>query len=136
MHIILSIVGAASAILILLRLLAESGVTIAGLNPFLWKRRRAWTKRYEGNPIYQIELPLDLTALMVVGVTRLDGTLSREEKQQILKLFESGFSMTRRPATELMVSSQYLLDDRMDFRDHLRKVMAPALPAFNREQIA
>lgn len=135
MHIVLALVGAATSILILLRLLAESGVTLAGLNPFLWKRRRAWKRRYEGNPIYQIETPLELTALMVVGIACLDGALSREEKQQVLERFESEFSMSRKQAADLMVSSQYLLGDGTAFRDQLNKVMAAALPEFTPEQI-
>ena len=55
MHIILGMLGTIVTILILLNRLAEAGIDIGGLNPFLWNRRRKWKKMYQGNPVFKIE---------------------------------------------------------------------------------
>ena len=42
MHIILGALGTIVTILWLLHRLAEMGVSLGGLNPWLWQRRRKW----------------------------------------------------------------------------------------------
>jgi hypothetical protein len=46
---ILAILGAVVSILILLNRLANAGINLGGLNPFLWYRRKKWRNQYEGN---------------------------------------------------------------------------------------
>ena len=64
MHVLLGILGSIITILILLKRLADSGIDLAGLNPFLWHRRRKWRMKVEGNPIHAISSPMELTALL------------------------------------------------------------------------
>ena len=59
MHIIFGLLGTIVTILILLNRLADAGIDLGGLNPFLWSRRRKWRKQYEGNPVFKIENPMD-----------------------------------------------------------------------------
>jgi len=42
---ILAVLGVIVTILILLNRLANAGMDLGGLNPFLWQRRRNWRKR-------------------------------------------------------------------------------------------
>ena len=106
MHIVLGLLG---TIVTILYLLDRLGVNLGGLNPFYWRRRRAWAAKYEGDPIYSIEDPMHVAALLIVGTAKLDGDLSAEQKKVVLNQFESSFSLDSREAFELLGSAAHLL---------------------------
>lgn len=134
MHIILGVLGTVVTILILLNRLTEAGIDLGGLNPFLWHRRRKWRNLHNGDPIYKINQPLDVTALLMVAVAKSDGDMSSEEKKRILEMFQTEFHLSKRKASELMVASVYLLKDGCELSTHLPKVIAPSLGEFSKEQ--
>jgi len=134
MHIVLGVLGSIVTILILLNRLAEAGIDLGGLNPFLWQRRRQWKLKVQGDPVYSIESPLDATALLVTAVARSDGDMSSEEKRLILGMFQSEFNMTKKAAAELLIASAYLLGDGEAVHNGLHKVLNPSLENFTEEQ--
>jgi uncharacterized tellurite resistance protein B-like protein len=134
MHIILGLLGSIITILVLLNRLAEIGVDLGGLNPFLWYRRSRWKNRYHGNPIYHIESPLEATALLLVAVAKSDGDMSAEEKRRILDLFQQEFRLSKKDASALMIASVYLLRDGSELRENVKKVLQGSLHNFTREQ--
>jgi uncharacterized tellurite resistance protein B-like protein len=134
MHVVLGLLGTVVTILILLNRLADAGIDLGGLNPFLWHRRRQWRKKTEGNPAYHIQGPLDLTALLMVAIAKCEGDISKEEKRTILQLFTEEFHLSKREAAALMGSSTYLLQDGQEVRAHLAKVLAPSLGKFTEPQ--
>lgn len=135
MHIVLGILGTIVTILVLLNRLADAGIDLRGLNPFLWQRRRKWKQQLEGDPIYRVASPMDATALLMVAVAKSDGDMSAEEKKKILEMFQGEFQLSRRDAADLMVASVYLLKDGSDLRANLAKVMEPSLGKFTPEQV-
>lgn len=134
MHIILGFLGSVVTILWLLHRLAEMGIDLGGLNPWLWQRRRKWKQRYEGNPIYSLEDPMDVTGLLIAAVAKADGDMTSEEKKAILKLFEERFHLSKTDAAGLLVSSTYLLKDGEALRSNVDKVLAPSLDSFSTSQ--
>lgn len=106
MHIVLGLLG---TIVTILFLLDRLGINLGGLNPFYWRRRRAWAKKYEGDPIYSVEEPMHVAALLIIGATKLDGDLTAEQKKVALSQFESSFSLDSRAASELLGSAAHLL---------------------------
>jgi len=58
-HIVLGLLTTIVTLLILLNRLAEAGISLGGLNPFLWHRRRKWKQQLIGNPIFHIDGPMD-----------------------------------------------------------------------------
>lgn len=134
MHIVLGVLGSVITILVLMNRLAEAGIDLGGLNPFLWHRRRQWQKKLHGNPVYTMESPLDVTALLATAIAKSDGDMSSEEKRLILGLFQNEFSMSKKEAAELLIASAYLLGDGEDVRNGLQKVLGPSLPNFTEEQ--
>jgi hypothetical protein len=134
MHVILGALGTLVTILWLLYRLAEMGIDLGGLNPFLWQRRRRWRKQHDANPVYKIDAPLEATALLMTAVAKADGDMSAEEKAELLRLFSTEFHMDDREAAGLLVSSNYLLGKGEEVRDNLKRVMAPSLPNFTGDQ--
>ena len=106
MHIVLGLIG---SIISILYLLDRLGVDIGWLNPRYWRHRRAWAKKYEGDPIYSIEDPIQVAAVLIVGIAKLEGDLSAEQKSAILGQFEEKFSLDTRGASELFGSAAHLL---------------------------
>lgn len=106
MHII---IGALSAILTLLYILERLDIDIGWYNPWSWRRRRAWARRYTGDPVYSVEDPVHAAAILVTGVARLDGSVCAEEKQALIGLFEEKFSLGGKAAAELLGSAAHLL---------------------------
>jgi len=134
MHIILGVLGSVVTILVLLNRLAEAGIDLAGLNPFLWKRRKKWKQKMQGNPIYHVESPLDLTALLATATAKADGDMSSEEKKMLLSLFQNEFSMNKKDAASLLISSAYLLGNGEELSNNLEKVVRPSLNNFTETQ--
>lgn len=135
MHIIIAFLGTIVTILILLNRLAEAGISLGGLNPFLWRRRRKWKQQYEGNPIYQIDSPLDLAALLATATAKADGDMSSEEKKTLLDLFQKEFNVDKKASAELLISSSYLMGTGDELRSNLDKVIKPSLDKFTGVQV-
>jgi uncharacterized tellurite resistance protein B-like protein len=131
MHIILGLLG---TIVTTLYLLDRLGIDLGGLNPFDWRRRRAWAAKYEGDPIYSVEDPKHVAALLIVGVAKLDGDLSAEQKKVALSKFQSSFSLDSRAASELLGSAAYLLGSPQIIDTQLNGVARRNKDRFSKEQ--
>ena len=106
MHIVL---GVLTSIITILFLLDRMGIDIGWWNPFYWRRRRAFARKFGADPIYSIEDPLHLASLFVIGTAKLDGELTAESKRAAQEQFESSFSMSSQEASELFSSAAHLL---------------------------
>lgn len=134
MHIILAILGAIVTILILVKRLSDAGLDIGWLNPFAWQRRRAWRKKYEGNPVFSLDSPLEVAAMLATTVAKLDGDISREEKEILLSLFQSEFGKSESEASDLLLSSIYIFGDGEDAKAKPEKIMKRSLEKFSQDQ--
>ncbi|MFK8082826.1 MAG: hypothetical protein AB8B97_21310 [Granulosicoccus sp.] len=134
MHIILGLLGGLVTVLVLLNRLAEAGISLGGLNPFLWHRRRKWQQQQTGNPIFHIDHPMDATALVLTAAAKVDGDLSSEQKNFLIESFEQEFKLSKKEAAALSISSAYLLGAGDAIEGKLEKVLAPSLPNFNQAQ--
>lgn len=131
MHVVIMLLG---SIVTILYLLDRLGVDIGWLNPFHWAHRRRWAKKYEGDPIYAVEEPLHIAALLIVGVAKLDGDLSAEQKQSALEQFETGFKLESKDASELMASASHLLGGPQILENQLDSLINRNKGRFSREQ--
>ena len=134
MHIILGALSSIVTILWLLHRLAEMGIDLGGLNPWLWMRRRKWQQEYRGNPLYGIADPMEATALLMTAVVKADGDMSSNEKRTLLEIFHEEFSLSKREAADMLVSSAYLLGDGVDLRGNLAAVLKPSQDKFTQDQ--
>lgn len=134
MHIILGVLGTIVTILVLFKRLSDAGIDIGWLNPFSWRRRRAWRKQYEGNPIFFLNEPLEVAAILATTVAKIDGEMSKEEKAILLSLFQSEFGKTEKEASDLLLSSIYIFGDGLDAISKPEKIMRKSLEKFSSEQ--
>ncbi len=134
MHIILAALGLIVTILILFKRLSDAGIDIGWLNPFAWQRRRAWRKKYDGNPVFLLDKPLEVAALLATSVAKIDGEISREEKEILLSLFQSEFGKTEQEASELLMSSIFIFGNGEDALSKPEKILERSLSEFSEEQ--
>lgn len=131
MHIIL---GVLTSLVSILYLLDRMGIDLGGLNPFYWRRRRAWARRYHGDPIYSVEDPMHVAAILIVGAAKLDGDLTAESKKAALHQFKSKFSLETGGASELLGSAAHLLGSPQVIDTQLKGVIDCNQNRFSREQ--
>ncbi|MBL1321238.1 MAG: TerB family tellurite resistance protein [Methylophaga sp.] len=131
MHIVLALLGSIATILMILSRLADAGIDLGGLNPFLWNRRRKWRKKYDGNPLFKIDTPLDATAILMVATAKADGDMSREDKTLLLNLFETKFNLSKKDAAGLMISSAHLLGNGKEFTKNVKSFLEPSKASFS-----
>ena len=134
MHILLGILGAAITILILVRRLGDAGFDPASLNPFQWYRRHKWRKRYHAKPLYNLESPLQVAALLLTATARCDGDMSSAQKQTLLTVFEEQLQLSSKDAEGYLTSSVYLLRDEFDIVGQVSKILEPSKEKFSNEQ--
>ncbi|MEL6949794.1 MAG: TerB family tellurite resistance protein [Pseudomonadota bacterium] len=134
MHIILGALSSIVTILWLLHRLADMGIDLGGLNPWLWHRRRKWRQKYESNAIFHVTSPMEVAALLIAGTAKADGDMSSEEKAEILRIFEDEFGLSKRDAAALLISSTYLLGKGNELYSKLRDVLKPSEGKFSEEQ--
>jgi hypothetical protein len=134
MHIILSVLGAVITILILLNRLEANGIDIGWLNPFAWKRRREWAKKYHANPVYSIDNPMEVTALIMVALAKSEGEISAEQKREILNKYREVFHLSEERATNLFSSINFLLKDDISVVQNTQNLLAPSGEKFTPEQ--
>lgn len=128
------VIGLLGSIVTLLYLLDRLGIDLGGLNPFYWRRRRAWARKYHGDPIYSVEDPKDVAAILIVGSAKLDGDLSAEQKKTALQQFKTKFSLDTSGASELLGSAAHLLGSHQIIDTQLKGVAEKNDRRFSRDQ--
>jgi hypothetical protein len=136
MHIVLGALGVIVTILILVNRLSDSGIDIGWLNPFAWKRRRDWAKKYHANPIYALTSPMEVTALLMVALAKSEGEISSEQKREIKRKFQEVFHLNDDRAAGLLASSSFLLKAGIDDVRHVGRLLEPSIDRFSEDQAA
>ena len=131
MHIV---IGLITALATLLYIMDRLGLDVGWLNPWAWRRRRAWAKKYEGDPIYSVDDPMQIAAILVVGTVRMAGDLSAEKQSLLLELFESTFSLDSKTAKDLYTSAAHLLGSPQVIRTQLENLVERNPSVFTPEQ--
>jgi hypothetical protein len=74
MHIIL---GALTSIITILYLLDRMGISLGGMNPFHWYRRRAFMTKYGSDPIFSIGDPVHVAAHLLAAPQLIENQLQK-----------------------------------------------------------
>jgi uncharacterized tellurite resistance protein B-like protein len=134
MHIIIGLITAVAGLLWALNSLQNSGLRLSSFNPFYWFRRTKWKKQYQELPLYQIDSPLEVAAVFILGIAKLEGEISREQKAEILRIFSDEFKLSQDDSNDLFASTSYLLQPEHDFIKNIGKILSPTKDKFSEEQ--
>jgi len=114
--------------------LQNSGFDLNSLNPFAWARRRKWEKLYGTKAIHNLARPIEAAAILIVGLVREEGEISKEQKETIVTIFEEEFALTRQQSIDVFGSSVFMLKDEINFDQSVKKVLEPCKTKFTSQQ--
>ena len=134
MHILIGLITAVAGLIWALYSLQRAGVNLNAFNPFFWYRRTHWSKKYGQDPLYGLDRPIDAAVVVLLGMAKLEGEISREQKQELLHIFETEFKLGNSQATELFASTSFLLQRENNFLANIHKILAPSKSQFTAEQ--
>ena len=136
MHVVIAAITALAGLFWALNALQRSGFHLSDLNPFLVYRRWQWRKTYGGRPIYKLERPMDVAAVLLLGVAKADGEITSDQKKELLTLFQGEFQISRDEASDLLLASSHLIRDEIYLVDNLDKVLERSAPKFEPEAVS
>jgi uncharacterized tellurite resistance protein B-like protein len=136
MHIVIAVITAVAGLLWALNSLQRSGFHFSSLNPFLAYRRWQWSRTYGERPINRLERPMDVAAVLLLGVAKADGAITSDQKRELLAMFQSEFLISRNEASDLLLASSHLIRDEIYLVDHLDKILARSAERFEPDAIA
>lgn len=136
MHVLIAAITAVAGLLWALNSLQRSGFNPSSLNPFLAYRRWKWTRQHGTKPIYRLERPMDVASVLLLGIAKADGTITSDQKKELLALYQSEFDISRDEASDLLLASSHLIRDEIYLVDHLDKILAPSAERFESDSIA
>lgn len=120
---IIAAITALAGLLWALNALQRSGFQFSSINPFLAYRRWQWRRTYGGKPIYKLERPMDVAAVLLLGVAKADGDITSDQKRELQAMFQSEFDISRDEAADLLLASSHLIRDEIYIVDHLDKIL-------------
>src|SRR5262249_34847737 len=112
------------------------GFPFRSLNPFLAYRRWQWSRNYGSRPIYKLDRPMDVAAVLLLGVAKADGAITSDQKRELLAMFQGEFSISRDEASDLLLASSHLIRDEIYLVDHLDKILARSADRFEPDAVA
>ncbi len=118
MGILLQLLGLVVAIAVALGALKRNGVDIGWLNPFTFFHRLRWRRKSQVPPLYALDHPVDVVAVMALAAVQTSGMVTSKQKEGVLALLCQHLSMDGAEANKLWILSSHLLRHRaLDARE-------------------
>lgn len=135
MHYIIGLITALAGLLWALNSLQRSGFSLSSINPFAWYRRLQWGSKYGADLVTRVQDPLELVAVLLMGVAKCEGEVSRDQKQAILSLLQEEVGVAQDEAPDLMVLASYLTKDETYIADKVDEIVARAKSKITPDQV-
>ena len=103
-------------------------------NPFSFFRRLKWQTRVGIKPIYNLSKPIEVSAVFMLGIAKLEGEISREQKENILQIFQNEFNLNKDQSQEMFVFATFILKDEYTILSSAAKILKNSSPHFTAEQ--
>lgn len=135
MHIVIGVLSAMAGLIWAIAALQKSGFNLDTVNPFLWRRRTQWKMNYGVLPVYNLGDPMEVAAVLVLGVAKCEGEISAEQKKAILNLFADEFRLDHNESADLLLASSHLIRNEVYLVDNLEKILAKSQSGFTPQQV-
>ena len=136
MHIIIGAITALAGLIWALVALQRAGVKLGAMDPFAWYRRMQWQKKYADKPLYCLSDPMDAAAVLLLATAKCEGEVSAEQKQALLEIFGTEFSLSPDEAADLLVACAHLIRNEVYLLDNLERVLERSKDRFTAAQVS
>ena len=133
MHVVIGLLTAIAGLIWALVALEGAGIRLS--SPFALFRRYQWSKKYGRKPLHSLTEPIDVVAVLLLGVAKCEGEISAEQKRQLLRVFEEEFRISADEASDLLLASAHLIRNEIYIGDQIDKILEPSLSRFSDEHI-
>ncbi|RDH44509.1 TerB family tellurite resistance protein [Zooshikella ganghwensis] len=134
MHILIGLITSIAALVWAFNRLQQSGVDLNAFNPFHWSRRYKWAKLYSIKPLHRLENPIEGVTVLVVGVAKLQGEITKELKDTIIQTFVDTFYLSEKQALEAFTTAAFLWKDSANYIAEVKYILAPLQSDFTTAQ--
>ena len=112
MAIILQLLGLVITFVMAMEALRRFGIDVGWLNPLTFIRRHRWRKQVTTPPLYTLEHPVDVVAVLALAIVQTTGLISAQQKAGVQELLHRNLNMSDADATSLWLSSSHMLRNR------------------------
>jgi len=133
LHIIIAAITAIAGLIWALNSLQRSGFDLNSLNPWYWARRKRWENK-QINPLYAVDSPRELAALLMFAALKLTGDPTSEQKQNLLSLYRKTLHYTDKEALEMYSVCSHLLNTDPNYLQKIPSIVAPSLESISDDQ--
>lgn len=112
MAVILEILGLIITFTMAMEALRRFGIDVGWLNPLAFFRRRAWKKKTSTPPLYALEHPVDVVAVLALAMVQATGAVTVEQKEGVLALLRQHLGLADPDANSLWLASSHMLRNR------------------------
>lgn len=130
MGVILQILGLVITFTMAMEALRRFGIDVGWLNPLTFFHRRAWRKKVGTPPLYALDHPVDVVAVLALAVVQTTGTVTAEQKSGVQALLSQHLGLSDAEASGLCVASAHLLRNRALAVSELPDVLARSADRF------
>ena len=130
MGIILQILGLVITFTMAMEALRRFGIDVGWLNPLTFFHRRAWRKKVTTPPLYALDHPVDVVAVLALATVQTTGAITVQQKTGVQALLREHLALTDGDAGSLWVASAHLLRNRALALSELPEVLARSADKF------
>lgn len=112
MGIVLEILGLIITFTMAMEALRRFGIDVGWLNPLTFFRRRAWRKKVTTPPLYTLEHPVDVVAVLALATVQTSGSITVQQKTGVQALLQEKLSLSESDAGSLWLASAHMLRNR------------------------
>lgn len=112
MGVILQVLGLVITFVMAMEALRRFGIDVGWLNPLTFFHRRAWRKKVSTPPLYAMEHPVDVVAVLALATVQTTGVISSQQKAGVQALLRQHLNLSEADATNIWLSSSHMLRNR------------------------
>ena len=135
MHILIAVITAIAGLIWALNSLQRAGFDLNSLNPWYWARRKRWEEK-QINPLYSIETPRELAAVLMFAALKQGGDPTAEQKTALLGLYARELKYADKECNEMYALASHLISTDPNYTHKVRDLVAPARAAMSEAQRA
>jgi uncharacterized tellurite resistance protein B-like protein len=134
MYLTLGMMSAVAGLIWILFVLQRTGNRPESFNPLRWLHRYRWRKVYGSHPLYALENPTEVAAVLLTEVARCEGRISPELNHALQQIFRHEFRLNSDAASRLVQASTRLLEDQDNLAEHLAPILDASSHSVSRGQ--
>jgi hypothetical protein len=130
MGVIAQVLGLIVSYVLAMEALRRFGIDLGWLNPLTFFRRRSWRNKVTTPPLYTLQHPVDVVAVLALATVQTTGAISTQQKAGVQQLLRDKLSLSEADATNLWLASSHLLRNRALELSEVPVVLKPSAEKF------